>query len=138
MAACGVVENVPRQARQARQARGQLTPGFTLCFRRQQNAGSGRASTVFQLVLSVHFFFVGNVDHVQDRNGIGCLRWKFKFAGQFQIGGQFQGGRTLSRWYAKDFGKELGVPSGHASSHRNTFLVVDLLEKADREAFEPS
>ena len=55
----GVIENTSTLVREA--------------IKRGKKNCSLAVSAVFLSVLSVQFFFVGNVDHVEDRIDIGCL-----------------------------------------------------------------
>ena len=51
--------------------------------------------------------------------------------------GSPQGKRGLNSFDSKDLHQVVDVPSGHSSSHGDTFFVGLLLEEADREAFQP-
>ena len=48
-----------------------------------------------------------------------------------------QGGRRLTPWQAKDLRQVLGIPACHSATHGNTFLVINLLQQAYGEAFQP-
>ena len=50
---------------------------------------------------------------------------------------QTQGKRKLSAWEAKDLREEVFIPAGHATPHGDAFLVLDLLQESDGEAFQP-
>lgn len=63
--------------------------------------------------------------------GLGCCG----AAGVGPVHGQ--GKRKLAAFDTKDLQHEVVAPAGHSSAHDDAFLAVDLLEKPDREAFQP-
>jgi len=56
---------------------------------------------------------------------------------QIRIRGGAQGKRKLNGFDSKDLHQVVDVPSCHSSSHGDAFLVVLLLQEANREAFQP-